>query len=131
MTSDPRFIRRDVSGYLPCRQSDRVWSFVLVFVLFQGAFDTGSRAGEGQLRLLRGLSAAPRGSAFSCELCSSTSSFRLFCDQSVRLAHGELSSASSSILGRWISSRAAKESIAAAAAAATAAAAAVLKNIYR
>ena len=38
--SDPLFIRRDVSGYLPYRQSDRVCSFCFVFVLFLGAFDT-------------------------------------------------------------------------------------------
>ena len=36
--SDPQFIRRDVSGYLPYRQLDRVCGFV--FVLFLGAFDT-------------------------------------------------------------------------------------------
>ena len=42
-------IRRDVSGHLPYRQSDRVCSFVLV--LFLGAFDIrGSGAGERQLK---------------------------------------------------------------------------------
>ena len=39
--SDPLFTRRDVSGYLPYRQSDRVFVvFVFAFVLFLGAFDT-------------------------------------------------------------------------------------------
>ena len=49
--SDPLFIRRDVSGYLPYRQSDRVCSFCFVFVLFLGAFDTPVyRAGESQFK---------------------------------------------------------------------------------
>ena len=49
----------------------------------------------------------------SCMLCSSTSSSRLFPEQSFRLAHGEPSSASSSRLWRW-TSRVANESTAAA-----------------
>ena len=46
------YIRRDVSGYLPYRQSDRVFFFFFLWVLvvFWGAFDTRSRVGENSLK---------------------------------------------------------------------------------
>ena len=66
--------------------------FVLFLCSFWGRLIRGSRA-EAKVgrKLLHGLLAGPRGSALSCLLCSSssTSSSRLFRDQSVRLAQGE------------------------------------------
>ena len=72
--SCPLFIRRNESGYLPYRQSDRVCSFCCVCVLFLGAFDTrewGRRKSAENCfvacsRVVRGRS------ALSCLLCSST-----------------------------------------------------------
>ena len=93
---------------------------IVVFVLFLCSFwGRLIRRCIGQAKvsskLLRVLLVRSRGSAMSCLLCSSTSSSRLFREQSVRLAQGEPSPASSSRLWRWTSSRVAKESTAAAA----------------
>ena len=46
--SDPQPIRRDVSGYLPYRQSDRVCSFCFVFCALSGGV---SYAGVGQAKV--------------------------------------------------------------------------------
>ena len=48
--SDALCLRRDVSGYLLYRQSDRVCSFVLFWCSFRGALIRGSGAGESQLK---------------------------------------------------------------------------------
>ena len=70
---------------------------------FWGCLIRGSRAGESRLKTASScpvLLAGPRGSAMSCLLCASTSSSRLFREQSVRLVHGEPTSASASRLWR-------------------------------
>ena len=111
-------IRRDMSGYLPCRQSDRLCSFCVCFYALSGGVKTHrSRAGENQLKLPRVLLADFMGSVCTQLLAVLKRAFssRLFREQSVRLALGERSSALSSRLWHWKSLRVAKASTAAAA----------------
>ena len=100
--SDPLFIRRDVSGYLSYRQSDRVCRLFF----FCCALSGGVRyAGVGQANVSsNSFHVVARGFQGVCidliVVLKRTSSSRLFREQSVRLARWKPSSASSSQLWR-------------------------------
>ena len=108
-----------MSGYLPCRQSDRVCGFDLIMCSFWGRLMRGSRAGESRLKTASWPARGFKGVCFELvAVLKHTPSSRLFREQGVRLAHGEPSSASSSRLWRWTWTRVTKESTAATAPAA-------------
>ena len=67
--------------------------FVWFLCYFWGRLIRGSRAGESQFKTASCPDVGSRGSVMNCLLCPSTSSSRLFREQSVCLAHGEPSSA--------------------------------------